>query len=157
MMINKNALLITQVQHQQLPFHLLLLADPSEEIVREYLPHSTCFIGKLNDTIVATLVVIELNNTSLEIKNLAVHEEMQSNGFGKQLLAFAADYAHKLGYKTLVIGTGNSSIHQLHLYQKVGFEMVRLVKNHFVQHYKTPIVENTIVCKHLVILEKELG
>jgi aminoglycoside 6'-N-acetyltransferase I len=88
---------------------------------------------------------------------MAISELFQGNGFGKQLLQFAEEISQQSGYKKLIIGTGNSSIAQLALYQKAGFEIVRIEKDFFVKNYKQPIMENGIPCKHMIILEKELN
>jgi ribosomal protein S18 acetylase RimI-like enzyme len=102
------------------------------------------------------LVLDTLSPTTLEIKNIAIAEPYQGKGYGKQLLKFAANIAREFRCQQLVIGTGNSSIGQLALYQKVGFDLIRIERNFFTNHYAEPIFENGIQCKHLLVLEKKL-
>jgi len=45
---------------------------------------------------------------------------------------------------------------QLHIYQKAGFEMDRIKKNFYLDNYPTPIFENGLLLKHMVILKKKL-
>ena len=142
---------------RQCPYHLLELADPSRAQIDAYLATGTCHVAIHDDTIVGVLVLDEIDATRLEVKNIAVAPTEQGKGLGKRLLAYASVLAREDGYKTLVIGTGNSSIGQLTLYQKVGFELVRIEKDYFVKHYPEPIIENGIPCRHKLVLEKAVG
>jgi aminoglycoside 6'-N-acetyltransferase I len=72
------------------------------------------------------------------------------------LLWDATSRAKEQGYSTILIGTANAAIKQLYLYQKEGFEMSSIKKNFFVDNYPAPILENGILCKHMIMLEKEL-
>ena len=60
---------------------------------------------------------------AVEIKNIAVREDRQGQGLGKKLLQEAIRVAKNKGYERIEIGTGNSSIGQLALYQKCGFRI----------------------------------
>ncbi|MGD1842835.1 MAG: GNAT family N-acetyltransferase [Thermonemataceae bacterium] len=138
------------------PFELLTLADPSKKQIDAYLSDSTCFVAKLASETVGVIVLAKINTTTLEIKNIAVKASEQRKGFGKCLLRYAEKVGITQGYKKLVIGKGNSSIGQLALYQKEGFEISSIEKDFFLHHYEHPIVENGILCKHKIILEKAL-
>ena len=105
---------------------------------------------------VGVLVLYQIDSTSIEVKNIAVDESEQGKGFGKALLRYCEIVSRELGYEKLIIGTGNSSIGQLALYQKEGFEISRIEKDFFITNYHEPIFENGIQCKHMVILEKIL-
>ena len=87
--------------------------------------------------------------------NIAIKEEVQGRGWGKVLLNFAIEEAKKRKAKDLWIATGNSSIGQLALYQKMGFEMADIRWNHFIDNYPEAIWENGIQCKHMLILRME--
>jgi ribosomal protein S18 acetylase RimI-like enzyme len=136
------------------PFELLELADPSRSKINDYLQKGQCFVALLNAVRIGVFVLQELSPDTIEIKNMAVGIEYQGRGYGKQLLRQAATIARKAGYQKIIIATGNSSIGQLALYQKAGFEMTRLELNYFLHHYDQPIIENGIPCKHLIVLEK---
>lgn len=143
-------------QQDSLPYDLLLLADPSREMIDTYIRHSRVYVALISDIRVGVYVLTPLDAKKAEVKNIAVHESWQGRGLGKQLLADAAVKARELGFETLVIGTGNSSVAQLYLYQRSGFEITAIRKDFFVQHYPEPIYENGIACKHMIVLEKEL-
>jgi hypothetical protein len=57
--------------------------------------------------------------------------------------------------KALWVGTGNSSLSQLALYQKCGFR-IREIESGFFESYPEPIVENGIRCIDMVRLRVDL-
>ena len=59
------------------------------------------------------------------------------------------------GARAVEIGTGNSSLDQLALYQKLGFRTTGIVAG-FLDDYPEPIVENGIACRDMVRLRVEL-
>jgi ribosomal protein S18 acetylase RimI-like enzyme len=155
--MKKGILKIEKVMGKQsIPYALLLLADPSIHQINDYLQSGICYVARLENEVIGVFVLNQITPSSIEIKNIAISELFQGNGFGKQLLQFAEEVSQQSGYKKLIIGTGNSSIAQLALYQKAGFEIVRIEKDFFVKNYNEPIMENGIPCKHMIILEKEL-
>lgn len=113
-------------------------------------------MAKVDSRVIGVLVLHQIDSTSNEVKNIAVDESEQGKGFGKTLLRYSEKVSREAGFKKLVIGTGNSSIVQLALYQKEGFEMCRIEEDFFIKNYTEPIFENGIQCKHKVILEKNL-
>ncbi|MEO0897157.1 MAG: GNAT family N-acetyltransferase [Bacteroidota bacterium] len=141
---------------KDIPFDLLELADPSRPQINKYVKTGKCYIGKVNAKIKGVFVLHEISSTNIEVKNIAVRESEQGKGLGKALLRHAQIISLELGYKTMTIGTGNSSIGQLALYQKMGFEIARIDKNFFLRNYREPIFEHGIQCKHMIVLEKRL-
>lgn len=139
-----------------LPYHLLELADPSREMIDSYVYDGRCFVLTLEGKSVGVLVLFALDSTCLEIKNIAIDPRHQGKGLGSALLRHAESVASGAGYQRLRIGTGNSSLDQLGFYQRFGFEMDHVIANFFTEHYPEEIVENGIVCKHLIVLEKRL-
>ena len=79
--------------NEDAPFELLLLADPSEKLVREYLRRGQCFIATNNDEVIGVVVLIRTRPETLEIVNVAVHEDHQNKGIGKNLVLFAINNA----------------------------------------------------------------
>lgn len=142
--------------HQEIPFDLLRLADPSMEQINHYLKSGICYVAKLDKETIGVMVLNEVSPTSIEIKNIAIKESFQGRGFGKILLKYADKTSREDGYEFLKIGTGNSSIGQLSLYQKEGFEIKGIDQDFFIKNYSKPIFENGIQCKHMIILVKDL-
>ena len=65
------------------PFDLLLLADPSMKLILEYLQSGECFIYKDGSVILGCYVLKEINIDKVELVNIAVSENKQSHGIGK--------------------------------------------------------------------------
>lgn len=141
---------------EAIPYDLLLLADPSKALVDEYLPASTVFVAMLDQDPVGACVLFPLEAGLIEIKNVAVEPSHQGRGIGTALLKHAIRVAERQGYQSLGIGTANSSVAQLLLYQKLGFEIDGIKKNFFLKHYDELLFENGIQCKHLIWLVKSL-
>ena len=140
--MNHDALEITPLQStDSIPYDLLELADPSKEHIDSYLFSGTCYLAKINEKLIGVMVLEEVNANSIEIKNIAISSFHQKMGFGTRLLRYAEEISQKQGYSTLIISTGNSSIHQLLLYQKKGFEINKIKKNYFIQNYHEVIYE----------------
>lgn len=144
-------------KREQIPYELLLLADPSKKLIDEYLESSSVFIAKKNAEIVGIMVMFPLTADSVEIKNIAVRPENQGQGVGKYLIENALQFALANKQKTICIGTANSSIGQLYLYQKLGFELTEIRRNFFTDNYSDPIYENGIQAKHMVVLTRQLS
>lgn len=135
---------------------LLLLADPSKSIVEDYVEKGDCFIAESEGEIIGVYVLLRTRPKTVEIVNVAVAEDHQGKGIGKLLVSDAIRVAKTQGYKTIEIGTGNSSIGQLALYQKCGFRIVSVDHNYFIKHYSEKIYENGIQCIDMIRLSKEL-
>lgn len=129
---------------------LLLTADPDRNAVNSYISNATVFVALEQADIVGIAVLI-LYEDIFELKNIAVHEKNQGKGIGKNLIAKVKENAKSLGGDFLYVGTGNSSLSQLGLYQKCGFRIDYIVKNYF-SDYPEKIIENGIQCLDKVVL-----
>jgi ribosomal protein S18 acetylase RimI-like enzyme len=142
---------------EKLPFDLLLLADPSVKMIEKYIFASSFYVAIIDAQIVGVLALLPIDETLIEIKNIAVLETHQGKGIGKKMLAFAFSEAKEKGFQDIQIGTANSSIGQLALYQKMGFEMDSIIKSFFTNNYPEPIYENGILVRDMVVLKKKLS
>lgn len=148
---------IRKLQHHETPpYDLLLLADPSREIVEAYVTEGECYVADENCDIIGVFVIVPLPEVTVEIKNIAIREDRQGQGIGKKLLQEAINVAKSKGYEHIEIGTGNSSIGQLALYQKCGFRISGVVKDFFIDYYNEVIMENGIQCMDMVRLRLEI-
>ncbi|KKI90410.1 acetyltransferase [Bacillus sp. SA1-12] len=138
------------------PMDLLLLADPSQIIVNEYVKRGECFIAEKENKVIGVYVLLPTRPETVELVNIAVAEEVQKKGIGKHLLSHAIQMAKRKGYKTIEVGTGNSSLGQLALYQKCGFRMIGIDRDFFVRHYQEEIIENGIHCRDMIRLSQDL-
>lgn len=138
------------------PIELLLLADPSESLVEEYVQRGECFVAEDEDQIIGVYVLLQTRPVTVELVNIAVIQTLHSNGIGKQLVFHAIQTAKSKGYKTIEVGTGNSSIGQLALYQKCGFRLAGVDRDFFIRHYSEQIFENGIPCRDMIRLSQDL-
>lgn len=136
--------------------HLLLLADPSHEKVLDYLKRGTCFVAVQGSQTVGVYVLLSTKPHTVELVNVAVEAAWQGKGIGKKLVLHAIETAKNEGFKTIEVGTGNSSLNQLGLYQKCGFRIVSIDHDFFLRHYDEEIYENGIQCIDMVRLSKWL-
>ncbi len=143
-------------KRDNIPYELLLLADPSKDIVDRYLKQSDLFIATQNDEILGVVVLFQLSAAMVEIKNIAVKEEYQGQGIGTYLIENILRVATANGQKSISIGTANSSLGQLYLYQKLGFDITDIKRDFFTRNYTEPIYENGIQAKHLLVLTRKL-
>ncbi|MCY7751870.1 GNAT family N-acetyltransferase [Bacillus haynesii] len=138
------------------PLDLLLTADPSEKLVNDYLKRGQCFTAEIDRRIAGVYVLLPTRPETAELVNIAVKEELQGKGIGRQLVMHAIETAKSQGFKTIEIGTGNSSIGQLALYQKCGFRITGIDRDFFLRHYEKPIYENGMRCIDMVRLALDL-
>ena len=148
----------TRFLHKEEPFiyDLLLLADETIEAINKYFDDSEIYGIELDQKLVGLYALYELNNEEIEIKNIAVSEEFQGKGIGTFLLKDAIEKSKQKGYKTIIIGTAETSIHQLRLYQQVGFQRFSIKKAFFLENYVELIFENGILLKDMIMLKMEL-
>lgn len=139
-----------------LPLDLLLSADPSEKLVKDYVKRGQCYITEADRQIIGVYVLIPTRPETAELVNIAVTEEWQGKGIGKALIKHALQTAKSQGFKTIEIGTGNSSISQLALYQKCGFRITGVDRDFFIRHYQEPIYENGIACIDMIRLSMDI-
>ncbi|WP_373836154.1 GNAT family N-acetyltransferase [Jeotgalibaca arthritidis] len=138
------------------PMDLLLLADPSPKMVEEYLKEGESYIAGSENQLIGIYVLLPTRPETVEIVNVAVAEKYQSRGIGKLLVKDAIEKAKIKGFKTIEVGTGNSSIGQLALYQKSGFRITGVDKDFFIRNYEEEIYENGIQCQDMLRLAQEL-
>jgi GNAT superfamily N-acetyltransferase len=141
---------------EEAPIDLLLLADPSNILVEEYVKRGECFLAEKDDQVIGVYVLLPLRPETVELVNIAVAEIHHGKGIGKQLVMHAIQTAKLSGFKTIEIGTGNSSIGQLALYQKCGFRITGIDRDFFIRHYPEDIFENGIQCRDMIRLSQDL-
>lgn len=137
------------------PMDLLLNADPSEKLVRDYLSRGICLIAEIQDKIVGALILMPTGNEKMEIMNVSVLDEVQNMGIGTALIQRSIDEAQNRAAKVLEIGTGNPGFGQLYLYQKCGFRMSGIDQDFFRRNYSERIYENGLECRDMVRLSME--
>lgn len=140
-----------EIDPKDAPVPLLLEADPSERLIKSYLPNSWCYAAKSNDEIVGVCIVKSRGNETAEILNLAVDPNHQKAGIGTHLLSFALKKLIGKRVQRVELGTGTFG-HQLAYYQRLGFRVESVVKNFFIENYEEPVFERGIQHKDMLKL-----
>lgn len=140
----------------EIPYDLLLEADPSRLLVDQYLIRAEIYIAVVDEVVVGAYVVCPLRGKVVEIKNISVKEDFQGRGIGTLMLRHACIGAKEKGCKKIVVGTGNLSLGPLYLYQREGFDLTSIRKNFFVDYYPEAIYEYGVQVRHMLILTKDL-
>ncbi|SEA98388.1 Acetyltransferase (GNAT) family protein [Thalassobacillus cyri] len=138
------------------PIELLLEADPSRKLVVEYVQRGDCRVAESDGNTIGVYVLLPTRPGTVELVNIAIAESHRGKGLGKQLVMDAIQVAKSRGFQTMELGTGNSSVDQLALYQKCGFRMVSVEADFFIRHYEEEIYENGIQCRDMIRLSLEL-
>ena len=86
----------------------------------------------MKSELVGIIVLVPKTDEQIEIMNLSINEKWQGKGFAKTLIEYACLYSDNKGYRTVTIGTGNSSLNQLALYQKAGFRITGIDYDYFI-------------------------
>jgi ribosomal protein S18 acetylase RimI-like enzyme len=142
---------IQEVPYTKAPLELLLIADPSVEKIKTYLPRSRCFIAMLPGKPVGAYVVQRIAPAIYELMSIAVSPEYQRKGIGSELLRHAVTTVHDMGAHRLEVGTGTFG-YQLAWYQREGFRVFAVERDFFLTNYEEPIYENDIQLKDMLRL-----
>lgn len=141
----------------EIPYQLLLLADETKEAIDQYIFKSDIYL--LHDGIedIAVMALCKSNETELEIKNVAVIESYRSKGIGSILMNKAKEIARQNHYKTLIVGTSDTGFQQIRFYEKNGFKKTGIRKDFFIENYPSPIFENGLQMRDMVLLTHYLS
>ncbi|NAX18698.1 GNAT family N-acetyltransferase [Vibrio sp. V22_P2S10T140] len=140
-----------EVKSSEIPLDLLLEADPSEASIASYLSDSWCFAALDNGQVVAASIVKAQPNSLAEIFNVSVSPKLQGQGIGSKLLKLVLSELPNKGIDRVELGTGTFG-YQLTYYQRLGFRVDSIVKDHFLLNYPEPIYENGIQHKDMLRL-----
>jgi ribosomal protein S18 acetylase RimI-like enzyme len=137
------------------PYALLLEADPFLAHIERYLKEGYCYVAVEEKEVIGVYVLVIKEEKKVEIMNIAVKEDRRGEGIGKVLIHDAIHRSADHGARKVLIGTGNSSLDQLALYQKCQFRITEIIEGFF-DHYPEPIIENGIPCRDMIRLSYEI-
>ena len=130
---------------------LLLIGDESETMIDRYLDHGNLYAGILNGIPITVCVALTIDDTTVEIKNLAVSPSFQRRGFGRRML----EHVEKLNTnKSIILGTGETPS-TLRFYEKCGYRYSYRVPNFFTNNYSNPIIEEGVLLRDMIYLKKK--
>ena len=133
--------------------NLLLEADPSEKLVRQYLGYGDLFVLTYKNEIACVAVVTKVDDDTCELKNIVTEEKYRGKGYAKKILKYLYDN-YKQKYKKMLVGTTENNIP---FYVKQGFEKYeKTIKNFFIDNYDEEIKDGELVCTDLIYYSKDL-
>lgn len=127
---------------------LLLIGDESEKMISRYISSCRIYVGSVADDIVSVCAVDD--NGDLEIKNLAVREDMRKKGIGRAMLRHVERLYPD---RPVMLGTGETPS-TLHFYRSCGYEVSHIVPDFFINNYPEPIIEEGMRLRDMVYLIK---
>lgn len=132
---------------------LLLLADEQESMVYRYLERGEMFT--LEDNVVkAVCVVADEGNGVCELKNIAVRQNAQRQGYGRKLIQYLITrYSQR--FHTMIVGTGDVSS-SVSFYLSCGFVYSHRIESFFTDNYDHPIVEDGVQLKDMIYLKYDM-
>lgn len=157
MSTNKSVKMKLEKVENNYPYELLLLADETIEAINKYLFDSDVYVAKIKEEKVGVFCLFPHDEETIEIMNIAVSLEMQNKGIGSLLMREIEKIARKENYKTIIVGTGDCGLRQIHFYERNGYSQYDLKKNFFLEKFDEPIFENGIMLKDMVMLRKRLN
>ena len=133
---------------------LLLEADPSKDMINNYLKNGELFVLTYKDDVACIAVVTKIDEDTVELKNIATKKEFRGQGLGKKMLKYLADN-YKQKYKKMLVGTTENNIP---FYVKQGFDKYeKTIKNFFVDNYDEKIWDGDLICTDLIYYSKDLS
>ncbi len=122
--------MIEELNKKDLPWSLLLDADPDKEKVQVYVSRGSGWIWKEKEKTIGVLIYVA-REKEYEIVNVAVTPTYQGKGIGGKLLETAFQKLSQLASSQtqIIIRTGSTSSAALHLYSIKKWAMWRLVES----------------------------
>ncbi|MDR0470030.1 MAG: GNAT family N-acetyltransferase [Peptococcaceae bacterium] len=143
--------IITENKKDYLP--LLLLGDEQESSIDKYLGHGELFALYSGD-LKSICVVTDEGSGVLEIQNLATDTRYQRQGYASSLIEYVCEH-YKNQYAKIILGTGDVP-GILSYYQHRGFAETHRLPDYFTANYDHPIIEDGVLLKDKVYLERML-
>lgn len=101
-------------ENKEYYLNLLLIADPSVDMIRHYLDRGHLYIMQLEEIPVCVTVVVSDKETA-EIKNLATHPDYLRRGYASRMMSFIVEHYRKI--PNIIVGTGSTGIPEKEFYQ----------------------------------------
>ena len=135
----------------------LRLADEEVGMIRRYLNDGQLYSLPLagQSTVIGVMHVTFAKQGQVELKNIALLPAYRGQGYGQQALGDLKQMMADLGYRTLLVGTGDGSLAAIAFYLRQGFRFDHIRKGVF-ELYQAPLIENGIELQDMVVLRQPL-
>ena len=151
--VKRSIVIKKEKENKEQYMDLLLEADPSKDMINNYLKNGELFVLTYKDDVACIAVVTKIDEDTVELKNIATKKEFRGNGYGKKMLKYLADN-YKQKYKKMLVGTSENNIP---FYVKQGFDKYeKTIKNFFVDNYDEEIWDGDLHCADMYYYSKDL-
>ena len=151
--VKRSIVIKKEKENKEQYMDLLLEADPSKDMINDYLRDGELFVLTYKDDVACVAVVIKIDDETIELKNIATKKEYRGQGLGKKMLKYLADN-YKQKYKKMLVGTTENNIP---FYVKQGFDKYeKTIKNYFVDNYAEEIWDGDLHCIDMYYYSKDL-
>ena len=151
--VKRSIVIKKEKENKEQYMDLLLEADPSKDMINNYLKNGELFVLTYKDDVACIAIVTKIDEDTVELKNIATKKEFRGNGYGKKMLKYLADN-YKQKYKKMLVGTTENNIP---FYVKQGFDKYeKTIKNFFVDNYDEEIWDGDLHCADMYYYSKDL-
>lgn len=135
---------------------ILMLAEESESALRWSLNNLSDTLYRMDDDGKPVgAATLRWNTEPCEILELAIAEDRQRQGLGRQFINYLLAEGRRRGKTELLVGTANSSIENLIFYQRCGFRMYQVRQDYF-WYLRQPVFENGIRMRDMIVFRYDL-
>lgn len=136
---------------------ILRQAEETESALRWSLANLSDAVYRMDDDRqLVGAATMQWRGDGCEIMELAIAPERHGQGLGKHLVAWLIAEARWRGKGEMLVGTANSSIDNIAFYQKCGFRMDQIRKDHFAYYGETHY-EDGIQMRDMLVFRYELA
>ena len=151
--VKRSIVIKKEKENKEQYMDLLLEADPSKDMINDYLRDGELFVLTYKDDVACVAVVIRIDDETIELKNIATKEIYREQGYGKKMLKYLTDN-YKTRYKKMIVGTTQNNIP---FYVKQGFDKYeKTIKDFFIENYEEEIWDGDLFCTDIYYYSKEL-
>lgn len=110
------------------PNDVIQLSNPEDEIVKK---GGYIYYASVDNKVVGTVTLMKEDDKTFELGKMAVTEQFQGKGIGRNLLEFTIEKAKNLGAERLILYSNTKLESAIELYKKYGFEESLMDKSHY--------------------------
>lgn len=151
--VERSVVIRKERENKEQYMSLLLKADPSEKLIRQYLVYGDLFVLTYKNEVACVAVITKVDDDTCELKNIATEEKYRGKGYAKKMIKYLCDN-YKQKYNNMLVGTTENNIP---FYVKQGFDKYeKTIKNFFIDNYEKELWDGNLHCIDMYYYSKDL-